>query len=70
MTQVSLRAAAFSATLSLTALATPVLAHEDDPVPAADAATGLTVTTTALPPLRADSHAPIGVMGEHRHKRA
>lgn len=69
MTQVSLRAAAFCATLSLTALAAPVFAHEDDPVPANDAATGFTVTTTDLPPLRADGHAPIGVMGEHRHKR-
>ncbi|MDT8326153.1 MAG: transporter [Roseovarius sp.] len=69
MTQFPLRAAAFCATLSLTALTTPALAHENDPVPAADAATGLTVTTTSLPPLNADGHAPIGVMGEHRHKR-
>ena len=27
------------------------------------------MTTTGLPPLQADGRAPIGVMGEHRHKR-
>ena len=63
MTQVFLRAGAFCAVLSLCLSTTPGSAH-DNAVPK----DGLRVSVTDLPPLRADGHAPIGVMGEHRHK--
>lgn len=63
MTQVFLRAGAVCAALSLCLATAPALAHDDAP-----ASGGLRVTTTDLPPLRADGHAPIGVMGDHMHK--
>lgn len=65
MTQVFLRAGAFCATLTLCLSTLPATAHEDAPPAPGD---GLRVSATDLPPLRADGHAPIGVMGEHRHK--
>lgn len=63
MTQVFLRAGALCAALALCFSTVPAMAH-DDTAPK----DGLPVTTTDLPSLRADGHAPIGVMGEHRHK--
>ncbi|MGR3545624.1 MAG: transporter [Roseovarius sp.] len=63
MTQVFLRAGAFCAALCL-CLTAPAMAHDGDTPPK----DGLRVSVTDLPPLRADGHAPIGVMGEHRHK--
>lgn len=63
MKQVFLRAGAVCAALILGPTG-PALAH-DDAMPPKD---GLRVSMTDLPPLRADGHAPIGVMGEHRHK--
>ncbi|WP_297772790.1 transporter [uncultured Roseovarius sp.] len=63
MTQVFLRAGAFCAALSLCLSTAPVSAHDDPPSNGA-----LRVTTTDLPPLRADGHAPIGVMGDHIHR--
>ena len=65
MTQVFLRAGAFCAALSLCLSTLPATAHEDAPPAPEDE---LRVSATDLPPLRADGHAPIGVMGEHRHK--
>ena len=65
MTQAFLRAGAFCATLSLCLSTLPATAHEDAPAAPRD---GARFTVTDLPPLRADGHAPIGVMGDHMHK--
>ncbi|MFB9148597.1 transporter [Roseovarius ramblicola] len=62
MTHPTLRAAAACAALSLCLFTAPAMAHDvlpDAPPPGAVA---------GPPPLRADGHAPIGVMGDHRHK--
>ena len=66
MTQVFLRAGAVCAALALW-LSTPPASAYDGAAPTAPK-DGLRVSVTDLPPLRADGHAPIGVMGEHRHK--
>ena len=63
MTQTSLTAGALCAALALW-LTAPAMAHDGTTAPK----DGLRVSVTDLPPLRADGHAPIGVMGEHRHK--
>src|SRR6056297_2085707 len=65
MTQVFLRAGVFCAALSLCLSTLPATAHEDAPPAPGDE---LRVSATDLPPLRADGHAPIGVMGDHIHK--
>ena len=52
---------AVAAALSLT-FATTVLGHEDEPVE------GVVLNEEGLAPVRADGHAPIGVMGDHMHK--
>jgi hypothetical protein len=62
MTQVFLRAGAFCAALALCLPAASLHAHEGAPHG------GPNVTFSDLPPLNADGHAPIGVMGDHRHK--
>jgi hypothetical protein len=43
--------------------ASGAIAHEDDPV--VEVNTG----TKSAKPIRADAHAPIGIMGDHRHKK-
>lgn len=63
MTHVSLRAAAAGALLSLCLSPTLATAHDGE-VHTGNAPVGV----TDLPPLNADGHAPIGVMGDHRHK--
>jgi len=50
--------------LSLATLTPGADAHEESPPPGA----GLSVGNEGLKPIRADSHAPIGVMGDHMHK--
>src|SRR6056297_729110 len=59
MTYPTLRAAAACAAISLCLFTAPATAHDDALPPGASA---------GPPPLRADGHAPIGVMGDHRHK--
>lgn len=42
----------------------PVFAHDDIP-----SSLGVTFSSAGVKPIRADSHAPIGVMAEHTHKQ-
>jgi len=59
MTYPKLRAAAACALLPFCLFTAPATAHEDATAPGA---------AVGPPPLRADGHAPIGVMGDHMHK--
>lgn len=58
------RLALTAAATVLFASANIVHAHEDTLAPGA----GLVVTGSGLMPIRADGHAPVGVMGDHMHK--
>lgn len=63
MTPLLKRTGAFCAAFTLCLATAPALAHD-----AMEPAGGAGFRTTDLPPLRADGHAPIGVMGDHLHK--
>ncbi|MEO1193866.1 MAG: transporter [Pseudomonadota bacterium] len=60
------RLCAALAAAGLISLSLPALAHDQSSTPPDGA--GAQYTRDGLAPIRADSHAPIGVMGDHMHK--
>lgn len=63
MTTIFPRVGAVCAVVTLCFASAPAVAHET-----VKSVGGPGLSTTDLPPLRADGHAPIGVMGDHLHK--
>jgi len=63
MTTIFPRVGAVCAVVTLCFASAPAIAHDT-----VKSVGGPGLSTTDLPPLRADGHAPIGVMGDHLHK--